>query len=187
MSDTAQQCCSQCRRSDIPLHKLATTKALSGYGETVRTAEVVRWLCDECLREAEAKEQVRRVLDYRPDDSEAPQSDEEANAAAFAESAGLTPDYLSGRKQPPPPICGTISHSGPHGEPLACAYPPNHDGDHSWATLPTFVDGKPLPLGTLDVRGLPDVIELVQAVIEATEDTPRMARLREALVPFGVR
>lgn len=36
-------------------------------------------------------------------------------------------------------ICGIISHSGPNGEPLACAYAPGHEGVHSWATLPTFV------------------------------------------------
>jgi hypothetical protein len=35
-------------------------------------------------------------------------------------------------------ICGVISNSGPNGEPLACAYPPHADGEHSWATLPTF-------------------------------------------------
>lgn len=40
------------------------------------------------------------------------------------------------------PICGVISHSGPNREPLACAYAPDHDGAHSWATLPTFVDGR---------------------------------------------
>jgi hypothetical protein len=37
-----------------------------------------------------------------------------------------------------PPICGVISNSGPNAEPLACAYPPGHTGDHSWASLPTF-------------------------------------------------
>lgn len=36
-------------------------------------------------------------------------------------------------------ICGAISASGPGGEPLACAYRPDHEGAHSWATLPTFV------------------------------------------------
>lgn len=35
-------------------------------------------------------------------------------------------------------ICGVISHSGPNGEPLACAYEPGHKGPHSWSTLPTF-------------------------------------------------
>ncbi len=35
-------------------------------------------------------------------------------------------------------MCGIVSMSGPNREPLACAYPPEHDGDHSWATLPTF-------------------------------------------------
>lgn len=39
-------------------------------------------------------------------------------------------------------ICGIISHSGPNGEPLACAYLEGHAGAHSWATLPTFVAGQ---------------------------------------------
>lgn len=38
----------------------------------------------------------------------------------------------------PKPICGVISNSGPNGEPLACGYLRPHDGEHSWATLPTF-------------------------------------------------
>lgn len=37
-----------------------------------------------------------------------------------------------------PDICSVLSHSGPTGEPLACGYPPDHDGVHSWATLPTW-------------------------------------------------
>jgi len=39
---------------------------------------------------------------------------------------------------PTGPICGIISHSGPQGEPLACAYLPGHEGIHSWGTLPTW-------------------------------------------------
>ncbi len=35
-------------------------------------------------------------------------------------------------------ICGIICNCGPNGEPLACGYLPGHDGDHSWATLPTW-------------------------------------------------
>lgn len=42
-------------------------------------------------------------------------------------------------KAAPPFMCGIVSRAGPNGEPLACAYPPGHEGDHSWATLPTFV------------------------------------------------
>ncbi len=85
-------------------------------------------------------------------------------------------------------MCGCVSMSGPNREPLACAYPPGHDGDHSWATLPTFVDGE--PIGYIRAKTLREVKtevgELVQAGIEATDDTPRTARLRDALVPFGV-
>lgn len=32
----------------------------------------------------------------------------------------------------------------------------------------------------------PEVAELIQAAIEATDDSPRTARLRAALAPFGV-
>lgn len=38
-------------------------------------------------------------------------------------------------------ICGAISNSGRCYEPLACAFQPNHEGAHSWATLPTFGKG----------------------------------------------
>lgn len=36
-------------------------------------------------------------------------------------------------------MCGTVCACGPNLEPLACGYPDEHDGPHSWATLPTFV------------------------------------------------
>lgn len=35
-------------------------------------------------------------------------------------------------------ICGIISFSGINMNPLACAFQPEHEGVHSWATLPTF-------------------------------------------------
>lgn len=38
----------------------------------------------------------------------------------------------------PQAICGIVSNSGPYQEPLACGYPPGHEGHHSWATLPTW-------------------------------------------------
>jgi hypothetical protein len=38
-------------------------------------------------------------------------------------------------------LCAIISMSGTNGEPLACAYEKGHEGAHSWATLPTFVNG----------------------------------------------
>jgi hypothetical protein len=34
-------------------------------------------------------------------------------------------------------LCGVVCNAGPNGEPLACAYEPDHRGDHSWATLPS--------------------------------------------------
>ena len=39
------------------------------------------------------------------------------------------------------PLCGVICPCGPEGEPLACGYEPDHDGNHSWASIPTFVNG----------------------------------------------
>lgn len=87
-------------------------------------------------------------------------------------------------------MCGLISPAGPSGEPLACAYSDGHEGVCSWATLPTFVQGED---GVIVVGGAlspvmysPEVTELIQGAIESTDDTPRTARLRAALVPFGV-
>lgn len=39
-------------------------------------------------------------------------------------------------------ICGCVCTCGPNLEPLACAYLDEHDGPHSWATLPTFDRGE---------------------------------------------
>jgi hypothetical protein len=36
-------------------------------------------------------------------------------------------------------ICGVICQCGPGGAPLACAWLPNHKGEHSWADLTTLV------------------------------------------------
>lgn len=44
------------------------------------------------------------------------------------------------RRTPGPaghPICGIVVGSSWH-EPVACAYPPGHDGDHSWASIPAL-------------------------------------------------
>ena len=36
-------------------------------------------------------------------------------------------------------ICGVICpQTGPRKEPVACAFEPGHEGDHSWAGLPTW-------------------------------------------------
>jgi hypothetical protein len=35
------------------------------------------------------------------------------------------------------PICGIVVGSSWHA-PVACAYPPDHRGAHSWATIPQF-------------------------------------------------
>jgi len=83
-------------------------------------------------------------------------------------------------------LCCVISHSGLYGEPLACGYVRGHAGNHSWATLPTFVNGEPVS-AELPVMYTIEVQELIQAGIEATNDTARTARLIAALKPFGAR
>lgn len=40
--------------------------------------------------------------------------------------------------QSQPNICGVGSQSGPNREVLACGYIPGHQGEHSWASLPTW-------------------------------------------------
>lgn len=37
--------------------------------------------------------------------------------------------------------CGVGSASGRNGEMLLCGLPAGHDGEHAWASLPTFVNG----------------------------------------------
>lgn len=55
-------------------------------------------------------------------------------------------------------VCGVASESGTHGEPLACGYPKGHAGPHAWASLPTFVAGRPVfegrdhPLASIDAQ-----------------------------------
>lgn len=46
-------------------------------------------------------------------------------------------------------ICGLSGNYGAHMEPLACAYPKDHDGPHAWTSLPTFVNGFPCELPQL--------------------------------------
>ena len=48
-----------------------------------------------------------------------------------------------GGRSAAPPICGVVSQSGPNREPLACGFPQGHDGDHAWASLPTFTAEPP--------------------------------------------
>ncbi len=45
--------------------------------------------------------------------------------------------FDSVRPADPPPLCGIVVGSSWH-EPIACAYPPDHDGPHSWASIPAF-------------------------------------------------
>lgn len=58
----------------------------------------------------------------------------------------------------PTKICAVICECGPFGEPLACGLPDGHGGPHAWASLPTFVDARPVfrpqdrPGASLDVQ-----------------------------------
>lgn len=38
---------------------------------------------------------------------------------------------------PAPPICGIVIYSSWH-DPVACAFKPGHEGNHSWASIPQF-------------------------------------------------
>jgi hypothetical protein len=64
-------------------------------------------------------------------------------------------------------ICGCMSLSGPNREPLACGYEIGHEGDHSWATLPTFVRGSPpgrkAAILTIHLIDLPEVQQALDA------------------------
>lgn len=42
--------------------------------------------------------------------------------------------------------CTVICNAGPNREPLRCGYKPGHKGEHSWATLPTFIRPPDQPL-----------------------------------------
>lgn len=67
-------------------------------------------------------------------------------------------------------ICGVIGSCGPSREPIACGYGPGHVGDHSWATLPTFVDGL-----TLLERAAIEYITASRAEADRAARTGRMA------------
>lgn len=81
-------------------------------------------------------------------------------ARPLAEKPGIDPgDALAALS-----ICGLSGNYGAKGEPLACAYRRGHDGDHAWASLPTFVDG---------VRHTFHVPAEVVAALAASGDAPR--------------
>ena len=60
------------------------------------------------------------------------------NASLFDD--GVKP-FDSVRPPEPPPLCGVVIHSSWH-EPVACAYPPVHEGKHSWASIPALPPGR---------------------------------------------
>jgi hypothetical protein len=56
------------------------------------------------------------------------------------------PTKESGIKQPlvvPAPICGVVVRSSWH-LPVACAFEPGHEGNHSWASIPQFAPTREL-------------------------------------------
>jgi hypothetical protein len=68
-------------------------------------------------------------------------------AEFFAErkQAGMGSFWLPpeiAREMPLGFICGMVCTCGPNLEPLACGYKHGHDGEHAWASLPTFVAGE---------------------------------------------
>jgi hypothetical protein len=50
----------------------------------------------------------------------------------------MPPSWQAQAADPRLRMCGIVCTCGPNLEPLACAYNDEHDGEHSWATLPTF-------------------------------------------------
>jgi hypothetical protein len=91
--------------------------------------------------------------------------------------------------------CTVICNAGPNGEPLRCAYKPRHKGDHSWATLPTFVtprDNSPLEIhparnavtGTLAHHGVA-VLAMPEwwaaALVSLGDDFPHVQAIRRAM------
>jgi hypothetical protein len=52
-----------------------------------------------------------------------------------------TKPFGSVRPAEQPPICGVTVSSSWH-EPVACAYPPDHEGVHSWGSIPALPPGK---------------------------------------------
>jgi hypothetical protein len=61
-------------------------------------------------------------------------------------------------------LCGVMSASGAEGEMLACAFPPGHEGWHSWGTLPTFIKG-----ATLTEIKMQKKIDMLEGVIIAVQ------------------
>jgi hypothetical protein len=71
-------------------------------------------------------------------------------------------------------VCGVVIHSSWH-EPVACAYRPGHDGDHSWASIPAL---PPAVAAEADRDGLATALKYADqkiAAVEADRD-----RLQEA-------
>jgi hypothetical protein len=73
-------------------------------------------------------------------------------------------------------ICGMGGNYGPNLAPLACALPKDHDGEHSTASLPTFVGDR-----TVREIELAAQVERVRALLTTAPMLP-MAELRRALV-----
>lgn len=109
----------------------------------------------------------------------------------------MTPDAATTRVKPfgsvrppePSPICGIVVSSSWH-EPVACAFPPDHEGPHSWASIPAL----PPRSGRMTKReaGVRLAIiagEILLTLDESDDDVPSWAedlsRIAEALNPGG--
>lgn len=68
--------------------------------------------------------------------------------------------------------CDSLCPCGPNGELLGCGFKEGHDGDHAWASLPTFISGLTL---------------LEKAAVEYVEagaaEAERVVRTRKATDP----
>jgi hypothetical protein len=92
------------------------------YESTCSAADGKTWeTVDECVR-ASSREEIRRTR--------------RAYEQALEKAADMKRCLGCGSLKPR--LCGVVSNSGRLGEPLACAWEPDHNGPHSWATLPTF-------------------------------------------------
>jgi len=112
----------------------------------------------DCAEEGEGMTRLERLRELRDTgSSRTTRSDVSIRRLSLRETCATYKRFLEWMAADPRRVlCGIVCNCGPHGEPLACAYTPNHSGGHSWAELPTFSnneprDQRPPPSPTFDV------------------------------------
>ncbi len=95
--------------------------------------------------------------------------------------------FGSVRPKEQPPICGVTVSSSWH-EPVACAYKPDHDGPHSWASIPALPPILPgITKKDAALRIAVVAAEIRLTIDESDEDAPSWADhldlIAEALHP----